>query len=255
MVKSADRVLQLLELLAKEADGLTHAEIANRLSIPKSSLTGLMTELSSSGYVEHDRERRRFLLGPRVVGLARSYLGRIDIVRIAQPLLAAIAAELGNSCALTVRSDDDMLVVCKQDVVQTLQHSMQLGERGPVYASASGKAVLAAAGPDAVEAYLGRTSLAALTSYTLTDVEALRVELDEVARSGIGYSRRELVDGIIAIGIAVLDADGAPVAGLSVSVPETIFNPTHEARVIESLRQSQVRLAALLGADSPPLTK
>ena len=248
MVKSAHRVIQLLELLAEEADGLTHTELSDRLRIPKSSLTGLLTELLDSGYAEHDAERRRFLLGPRVVGLARSYLGRIDIVRIAQPLLAATAAELGNSCALTVRSDDDMLVVCKQDVVQTLQHSMQLGERGPLYASASGKAVLSAAGRDAVEAYLGRVALVALTPHTRTDVDALRAELDEVARTGIGYSRRELVDGIIAIGIAVRDAEGAPVAGLSVSVPETIFDPSHETRVIASLRQSQERLAALLGA-------
>lgn len=247
MVKSADRTIQILEQLAAETDGLTHTQLSERLQIPKSSLTALVTALSEQGYVENDRDRRRYLLGPRVVSLARRYLGRMDIVGIAQPILARLAAYLGESCALTVRRDDHMLVVCKQDADQQLHHSMQLGDMGPIYASASGKAVLVAQGDVEVKQYLERAELNLLTRHTVTDVSALKAELEQVKLEGVGHSRRELVDGIHAIGVAVLGADGTPVAGLSVSVPVPRETPDHIEKVINALHDHANILTAKLG--------
>ena len=248
MVKSAARVIDVLECLAAEPAGLSHAELSKALSIPKSSLTGLIADLSGAGYVEYDSERRRFFLGARVVGLARSYLARIDIVQIAQPVVVRLADCLGDSCALTVRSGGDMLVVSKQDADQPIKHSMLLGQRGPIYASASGKACLVAEGPDAVQAYISTTELKAITGHTITDPERLRADLGATRADGVGYSRNELIDGITAIAVAVLDADGRPVAGLSVSVPEHRCTPEHRDRVIEALRRHGAALSARLGA-------
>ena len=248
MVKSAVRVIDVLECLADRPAGLTHAELSEALSIPKSSLTALVSELSRAGYVEHDAERRRFFLGARVVGLARRYLARIDIVQIAQPVVARLADCLGDSSALTVRSGDDMLVVCKQDADRPLKHSMLLGERGPIYASASGKACLVAEGSGAVAAFLATVELARITDHTITDRARLSADLDDTRRHGVGYSRGELIDGITAIAVAVLDADGRPVAGLSVSVPDHRCTPERCERVIEALRRHSAALSARLGA-------
>ncbi|MBU2498253.1 MAG: helix-turn-helix domain-containing protein [Proteobacteria bacterium] len=41
MVKSADRVCNILKLVGPTRDGLRHAEIARVLNIPSSSLSGL----------------------------------------------------------------------------------------------------------------------------------------------------------------------------------------------------------------------
>ena len=248
MVKSAARVIDLLECLAEEPAGMSHAELSKALSIPKSSLTALIAELSGTGYVDYDSERRRFFLGARVVGLGRSYLARIDIVQVAQPVVARLAECLGDSCALTVRSGGDMLVVCKQDANRPVKHSMLLGQSGPIYASASGKACLVAGGPDAVDTYVSTTELKAITRCTITDPERLRDDLDATREQGIGYSRNELIDGITAIAVAVLDADGRPAAGLSVSVPEHRCSPEHRDRVIEALRRHGAALSARLGA-------
>lgn len=249
MVKSAIRVIEVLELLAAHPQGFGHARMSAELGIPKSSLTQLIGNLVEAGYVEHSEDGRRYLLGAKVVGLARSYLSRIDIVRIAQPIVARIAERLGDSCALTVRTGTEMLVVCKQDSVLPLQHSMQLGDRGPIYASASGKAVLAAQGREAIETFLAEVTPSALTPHTLTDVAALRAELERARIEGVGYSRRELIDGIFAIAVPVFDAAGQPVAGLSVSVPEPRHSEGHVRNVIMELRAQSGALSEKLGAE------
>lgn len=255
MVKSADRTIQILELLAAETQGLSHAELSSWLSIPKSSLTALVGALVDLGYVENDRDRRRYLLGPRVVSLARNYLARMDIVRMAQPVLARLVERLGESCALTVRRNDEMLVVCKQDADQQLHHSMQLGDRGPIYASATGKALLVAQGEAEVARYLETVQLKAVTPYTLNTIDALRADLALIRTTCVGHSRAELVDGIHAIGVAVLDANGTPVAGLSASVPTPRDEPEHVQHVIEALFDHADALTRKLGGEvggTPP---
>ncbi len=54
-VKSADRTIELLELLAGYSEPLTLSEIHRELSYPKSSLFVLLRTLVARGWVETDR--------------------------------------------------------------------------------------------------------------------------------------------------------------------------------------------------------
>ena len=56
-VKSADRTLDILELLAGEQRGLTISEISSRLSFARSSTHGLVHTLESRGYLSQDGGR------------------------------------------------------------------------------------------------------------------------------------------------------------------------------------------------------
>ncbi|HVL26085.1 MAG TPA: helix-turn-helix domain-containing protein, partial [Thermomicrobiales bacterium] len=65
-VKSASRVLDVIEWLAAAPDGLVFSDLARHLSLPKSSLHGLLMVLTERGYVAFDPERRTYSLGIRV---------------------------------------------------------------------------------------------------------------------------------------------------------------------------------------------
>ena len=54
-VKSADRTVELLELLSRTSEPLTLSEIQRELSYPKSSLFVLLRTLVARGWVETDR--------------------------------------------------------------------------------------------------------------------------------------------------------------------------------------------------------
>ena len=54
MVKSADRVIKILETIGLRNDGITHGEIAAKLNIPKGSLSKLLSNLVDTKYLSVD---------------------------------------------------------------------------------------------------------------------------------------------------------------------------------------------------------
>lgn len=56
LVKSADRALDLLELISAFPEQLTFSQIAEAVAMPKSSLSQLLSNLASRGYIEINRK-------------------------------------------------------------------------------------------------------------------------------------------------------------------------------------------------------
>ncbi|WP_256370435.1 IclR family transcriptional regulator [Roseomonas sp. AR75] len=249
LVKSATRALDVLELLAATPDAMSHGDIARALRIPKSSLTDLLGTLEQRHYVtrEGSGTAERMRLGPAVLALAGVLLRRTDVTRIAQPVVAALMTRTNESAALVVRQGTEVVVVCKENCNHPILYSLQLGERGPVNASAGGKAILGMLPAEEVDAILASGPLPRLTPRTITDPAVLRRELAAVARDGVAFSREEMIEGIVALGHAVLDATGRPCAGLSVGVPKVRFTRDKERLLTEALRAAAADISSMLG--------
>jgi DNA-binding IclR family transcriptional regulator len=244
-VKSATRALDVLELLAAEPQAPTHGEMARALAMPKSSLSELLGTLEARGYVAAEGDRYR--LGPALLGLAGTLLRRMDVARLAQPVIAALMLRTGESASLVLRQGAEVVVVCKENCDQPILYSLQLGQRGPLHASAGGKAMMAFVAEEEREAWLGAGGLRQVTPHSITDAAVLRRELAAVAAGGIAWSREEMVPGIVAMGLAVFDATGRPCAGLSVGVPTVRFDAARERRVEQALREAAAEISAALG--------
>jgi DNA-binding IclR family transcriptional regulator len=236
-------------LLASQAEPLTHGELARALRMPKSSLTEMLSTLEARHYVARTLEggAERFRLGPQVLYLAGALLRRTDVVRLAQPAIAALMLRTGESAALVLRQGAEVVVVCKENCDQPILYSLQLGERGPLNTSAGGKAILAYASDADREAYLAQGPLVAVTPRSIVDPTALRRELAEIVRGGVAASREEMVEGIVALGYPVLDAQGLPCAGLSVGIPTLRCTPAKERLVAEALRCAGADISTALG--------
>ncbi len=250
MVKSADRAMDILDTLAEAPLGLTHAELAGRLAIPRSSLTGLLDALTARDFVEYDSRTKRYLTGFAVLRLGRSYLARLDLVQCARPLIASLSTEIEEACALTVRRDHTIVVVAKMDDPHLYRPSLsqQLGASGPLHASASGKAMLAAAGEAAVADYLARIDAVPRDPTRPLDAAALRADLRTALDTGFGWSRGEMFEGIVAVGVAIRGSTDDVVAGLSVSLPHERATPEHLERIKRALRDTADALSIRMGA-------
>lgn len=244
-VKSATRVLDVLELLAQQPHALPHGEIAQALGMPKSSLTELLTVLEARGYVGTEAERYR--LGPAVLSLAGTLLRRMDVARVSQPIIAALMLRTGESTAVVMRQGTEVVVICKENCDQPILCSAQLGQRGPINNSAGGKAIMAFTPKPEQEAWLASGKLRRMTPQSVTDPDAMRRELAAIARGGIAYTREGMFPGIIAMGLPVFDATGTPCAGVSVAIPTLRFDKPHETRVAAALRAAATDISAALG--------
>src|SRR5512140_3420999 len=102
-VKSAGRVLDVLELFAEQLAPLGASDVSRRLGLPKSSVHGLLTTLARRGYLA--LEGRAYRLAPDLEGAwqARS-LARL--VTTALPIMERSSVATGESAFLGVMTPD-----------------------------------------------------------------------------------------------------------------------------------------------------
>src|SRR3546814_2057365 len=107
LVKSAARVLDLLELLAAAPRPLRLAEVAPRLDIPKTSAFALLSTLVAKGYAEEQGG------GYRLAGRLRDrgWVGGdvAHMVRVSRAVMAELTQTTGESVflgVLTPRSEE-----------------------------------------------------------------------------------------------------------------------------------------------------
>jgi DNA-binding IclR family transcriptional regulator len=206
-VKSAGRVIEILEILAAHQQGMQHKDIAEGLLIPKGSLTKLLANLVESRYLSFDPAAKTYRLGSGVLALADAYLSGLDIVQAAQPIVRRLVARTGESVSLQVLEGRFAVVVHRQYGNQPMSFRLGIGARIPLYATASGKVLLAFSSREVIDAYLSAVELKPLTRATITDPALLLRELESIRSSGIAYSRQEQFEG--------LSSTAAPVFGLN----------------------------------------
>jgi DNA-binding IclR family transcriptional regulator len=108
-VKSAIRVLEVLDCFAHQRTPLTQRAIMEKLQYPQSSTAALLRSLVDAGYVAYDRKSRRYFPTPAVMGLgswlaASEYRWMFDVNPLGR-MLHALRARTGETAALSMQSD------------------------------------------------------------------------------------------------------------------------------------------------------
>jgi DNA-binding IclR family transcriptional regulator len=242
-VKSADRTLQILQLIAMQPR--THVQLGEELEIPKSSLTGLLRTIVAQGFLTLDATTRNYKLGSAVLTLAQRYLAGLDLVNLGHASVRQVSKDTGEATALVVRAGDEILIVAKDNGPKPIKRSMQVGERGPLSLSAAGRVFLAYMTPGERRQVLARAQIdVGMSPDRQTDLEE---HLAAVRQGGIAYSREELLPGIVAMALPVFDAASNVAGSLSVSAPVARFSEAAEAAIARSLRTQADALSTALG--------
>jgi DNA-binding IclR family transcriptional regulator len=241
-VKSADRTLEVLEVLAASPVRRSLVDLSRTLEIPKSSLHGILRTMARRGWVETDGTGTRFGLGVRALEVGAAYVDADDAVSLLAGVLDDLSRQFGEAVHLGRLDGPDVVYLAKRESVHRLRLYSAIGRRLPAHATGLGKALLAQY-PDP-DVFL-RWPLAALTPLTITDREAFRVELDRVRARGYAVDREENTEGIICFAMAVPLRDGVPAAdAISVSVPTARVEGDTEALVSAALGRAVKHLRA-----------
>lgn len=245
-VKSADRVLDLLELLAVSGRLMSHTEIADSLGIPKSSLSQLLKNLVARGYVESDG--RGFRLGQAFLRVAgASSIARM-LPEIVAPVLEMLTKETGESSAFNQLAGDTTEVIATVLGPQRLVTHMRLGDTAPLYVTSGGKAILAGMPAGFKEEYLRGLKLQSATPSTISTIQELRTQLETIIQTGFAYSFEEWTLGIVGIAVAVPSSGDAPLGALNVAVPAQRAGEERLKNIGRSLERARDELVMRLAS-------
>lgn len=214
--QAVERAIAVLRLFESAEPDLGITEIAHRTDLRISTAHRIVTALRHGGLLERDASTERYRLGVGMLTLGRRASDVLGIPRFV-PSLEALAEETGESVNLGIRSGGEIVVVHRIASTHPLRFDQEPGSRVPIYASAMGKALLAAADDLSAEVKaLG--PLERFTKQTET-AKALVDDLTTVKTRGWSLNDEERNVGVRAVGAAVCDPVGRPIAAIAVQGP------------------------------------
>jgi IclR family acetate operon transcriptional repressor len=224
--RAANRVIDILELLATSADGLALRDLSRQLETPKSSLLPLLRALTARDYLTQGRAGE-YGLGPGVLDLGAAAPAHRKLVDIARPAVGDLGRRTGETVFLGVLSSDRNSVVYldKVESDHVIRYAGGVGDRRPLHATSSGKAILAFLPREEREEILRSLSLARHTERTVTSLPALRAALDEIRRSGVSVTVDELMPGASGIAAAIFDRHARVVGACAIGGPTARVRP------------------------------
>jgi IclR family acetate operon transcriptional repressor len=224
-VKSADRTLDIFELLAAEPHGLTLSEIGDRLGLARSSAHGLVRTLHSRGYLMQDGGRR-FNLGARLIQLGLNVVDRLELRSAARGPLERLVSATHDTALLVVPDRGDLLYVDKiLSDARDVRTDPRVSSRSPLHCSSLGKALLAALDYRSVLRIVDEVGLEAATEFSITDRGVLLAELARSRSRGYSVDQQEALPGVFCVGAPVRDHTGRSVAAISLSTIKDFFDP------------------------------
>jgi DNA-binding IclR family transcriptional regulator len=243
-VKSAVRVLDLLDLLGRWDSEMTHSEIAETLAIPKSSLTQILKTLLRRRYLAYLPATRGYQLGPAIAELAQRSSQYRDVVAMAPPILKALTEETQETSALNILKGDLSEVAAVAMSPRRLHYLMQSGDTAPLYATSGGKALLAYLPEDMRADYLANVTFEPFTPNTIRSAAFLRTELDQVVATGFAFVFEEYTPGIVGIAAPILSRTGFPLASVNVALPALRYDDEIGVDIRRALSKAAARFAS-----------
>lgn len=234
------RAAAILRTLEDHPGGLSLGQIAKSVDLARSTVQRIVAALAAEDFVVSSGPGD-VRVGPGLVRIAASVAS--NTMEHVRPLLRALGEEVGETVDLAVLSGGSAVFVDQVPGRQRLVALSAVGERFPLHCTANGKAILACFSPEDAGDLIEK-SVAEHPGFPLRDKARLRIELDEIRQTHIAFDIEEHGTGISAIGTALLDMFGRPVA-VSIPVPAQRFEEQRDL-LVQQLKSFRDRLKSVL---------
>lgn len=232
-IRSADRVLHILDVIGGEPDGLTAAELAARLGLSSATVYRLLATLQSHDYISRTRDSR-YVLGRTVDELGRAVRAQLVVTPEARSILSSMRDAAHAPAYLTVFRGDDIAVAHVADSARFPRISqLHVGFADAAHVTAFGKIMLADRDDAGVRRFLERHGAPAIAPHSVTGEAALKEQLDEVRAQQVAVEVEEYMPRLACIAAPVRSRTGRTIGAVSLSASADVFaSRAHELEKI-----------------------
>lgn len=221
------------------------AEVSAASGLDRATARRCLLTLAHLGYADYDG--KYFTLTPFVLRLGNACLATMPLPQMVQPLLDRFSDELGQSSSVSILDGADIVYIARAAQKKLMAIALMPGSRLPAFCTSMGRVLLAALPEAEVRAMLTAAPLVGRTIHTLTDPEAIMVELARVRAQGYVLIDQEVELGLRSIAVPVHNARGVVVAALNVGVAATQERLEDLIRLyLPALHLVQAKLRAVL---------
>jgi DNA-binding IclR family transcriptional regulator len=246
-IKSAQRVLEVLEYFNAERREGTVMDIARTYGYPQSSTSELLSCLVALGYLRRDLRARTYRPSARVAMLGAWVQPDLFRHGAALTLMDELAADVNATVMMTSR------VGLSAQVFQVVEPNSAVGERKTgdtllLMHSAPGKALLSSLRIDELKKLVHRMN-AESAEHLRVKFEDLSAEFDGIRAKGFAISHGE--DGVCMVSVLLpRKADDEPLA-LTICTRDDRFDANLE-HFVQALRGAVSRHIGVVEVQAPP---
>ncbi len=193
------KAAKILRLIIKSTDNLGLSQIAEQLSLAKSTTHGILTALESAGWILRDPISRAYTCGYAMKDLGEAATVRLPLIKVARPFLQDLSAKIGEDIFLGVLAGKNILIIDQVETTKELKVTARLGTRLPLFAGAAGKIFLAYQDEKKIDEILSNISLPRFTAASITDPKEYRRDLKRVREAGFAVDFGEYITNCRAV--------------------------------------------------------
>ena len=216
LVKSAGRVLEILEYFDDLQRQSTVMEIADALGYPQSSTSALLRSLVTMGYLNYDAKKRTYITSSRVALLGNwvnsPFFAEGDIIS----MMKELNEETHDTVVLAMRNGQHVQYIHVIQATSPARLHMTLGTVRPLAASGAGYALLATMTDAEITRIVMRANAEAADGEPLIKTRALLEQIAEVRRKGYAFTCDMVTrgGGIIAVPLPRMAGQPQMVVGI-----------------------------------------
>lgn len=218
IIKSVVKVAAVVDLL-DEHGALSLTELCQLAKMGASSMFRILATLKEIRYVVQNPVTQKYSNSPKLFMLGRGVLQRINFNPLLTIQLQKLAEQTGVSVNVGMADGKYTAYLAGCAAKGTIQLDDNVGSRAPLYCTGIGKAILACYRPEYVAELCKEFDFRKHTENTLSSQEALLAELVQVREQGYAVDNMEWDPMLYCTAIALLDAKGFPVVGVSLTAP------------------------------------
>lgn len=249
--QSLIRGIKVLRVLSTRGDlGWRLSDLAAACDLDKSTVHRMLASLIKERMVQQRPGDRRYLPGPLLYELGLSLPGQHDFQVAAQGHLDSLARRMSGAAMLLLRSGFEYVCSVRAGQARLPGLMVERGTRRPLFTSVGGVSILVTL-PAVEAAEVLRNNIeqemAKRGDGRLVALERMR---QRSARHGFGVNLGDVVGGVHAFAVPVLDTDGKAFAalcliGTSEGFPEDRIEPIH-TELKSMARTLEAHAAAML---------
>ena len=243
--KTVVRSLDILNLFI-EHPALTFQEIIDLSGIPKSSVYRMLTSLEEMKFLEKGADSH-YRLGLLFLKYGSLVSKRLDIRKIAYPIMEELHNDVKEAINLIIRQGDQAIYIEKIDTYQKVRLYTAVGRSSPLYAGACSRIILSNLSDAYIAEYLDKTELQQFGIGTYTDRDRLLEEIESTRKNGYTLSNSELENHTSAVAAPIFDANGDVIAGISIAGIEANYQGENLQKLIVKVKKAASDISAQLG--------
>jgi IclR family KDG regulon transcriptional repressor len=222
-IQTIDRSVAILDCFSLDKPMLGVREVARRTNLSPSTVGRLMTYMKEIGILNQDPESLAYMMGSKVLAWAGIYNVTSDVRSVSLPVMVHLQEQTRETISLYTLEGNERVCIERFESPETVRIVARIGRRIPLYAGSAGKVFLAFLPEARREEILVSLKPVAMTERTITDLNVLRENLEQIRKQGYAVSRGEWIIDASGTAAPVFDAHGQIIAAISISGPGQRF--------------------------------